>query len=222
MCSALWGKQLFEHPTIAALATAIQALEGDLSFASSDAPVPPPRPSMWAATHGYKYGGRGRADSVSADPAVNWAHECTLDPAIGPGGKPSAFTPTPSHIFLTGGTGPARRRRLDALVGGWVLTRVGRAGYLGAFLLRRLLDVFPQVVVHCHVRASDEDAGRARLVRALQDHLLWYAHGARCLRTPTLTAVECCAPTRQGRAPRAAHTSGSGRPGQAAARALGR
>jgi hypothetical protein len=52
MCSALWGKQLFEHPTIAALATAIQALEGDLSFASSDAPVPPPRPSMWAATHG--------------------------------------------------------------------------------------------------------------------------------------------------------------------------
>ena len=79
--------------------------------------------------------------------------ETALDPAITSGGKPSAFTPTPQHVFLTGAT-----------------------GYLGAFLLRRLLDVLPTATIYCHVRAPDAAAGHGRLCKALADHLLWCVH----------------------------------------------
>jgi len=50
-------------------------------------------------------------------------------------------------------------------------------GYLGAFLLRRLLDVSPECTVHCHVRASDVAKGFQRLRDALEKHQLWLVGG---------------------------------------------
>ncbi len=75
--------------------------------------------------------------------------EVRLDPTITPGTQPAELTDHPRHILLTGAT-----------------------GFLGAFLLRELLDR-TAADVHCLVRAESVEAGRVRLRQTLQTYSLW-------------------------------------------------
>ncbi|KNC80603.1 hypothetical protein SARC_07039 [Sphaeroforma arctica JP610] len=55
----------------------------------------------------------------------------------------------------------------------------GGTGFLGAFLLSRLLVTHPNAMVHCIVRAKDNAAAYARVEKALKQHFLWrddYGH----------------------------------------------
>ncbi|UCV30320.1 non-ribosomal peptide synthetase [Ferribacterium limneticum] len=58
----------------------------------------------------------------------------------------------------------------------------GATGFLGAYLVARILERWPQVTLHCHVRARDEAAGLARLVANLEQYGLWQPHFAPRLR----------------------------------------
>ena len=85
--------------------------------------------------------------------AVNVAtlsDEVRLDRAITPGTQSAELTDHPRHILLTGAT-----------------------GFLGAFLLRELLDR-TAADVHCLVRAKSIEAGRVRLRQTLQTYSLWH------------------------------------------------
>src|SRR6185369_16546869 len=76
--------------------------------------------------------------------------EVRLDRAITPGTQSAELTDHPRHILLTGAT-----------------------GFLGAFLLRELLDR-TTAEVHCLVRAKSVEAGRVRLRQTLQTYSLWH------------------------------------------------
>ena len=76
--------------------------------------------------------------------------EVRLDRAITPGTQSAELTDHPRHILLTGAT-----------------------GFLGAFLLRELLDR-TAAEVHCLVRAKSTEAGRVRLRQTLQTYSLWH------------------------------------------------
>jgi thioester reductase-like protein len=76
--------------------------------------------------------------------------EVRLDRSITPGAQSAELTDQPRHILLTGAT-----------------------GFLGAFLLRELLDS-TAAQVHCLVRAKSVEAGRARLRQTLQTYSLWH------------------------------------------------
>ena len=76
--------------------------------------------------------------------------EVRLDRAITPGTQSAELTDHPRHILLTGAT-----------------------GFLGAFLLRELLDR-TAAEVHCLVRAKSAEAGRVRLRQTLQTYSLWH------------------------------------------------
>jgi thioester reductase-like protein len=76
--------------------------------------------------------------------------EVRLDPTITPGTQSTELTDHPRHILLTGAT-----------------------GFLGAFLLRELLDR-TAAEVHCLVRARSIEAGRVRLRQTLQTYSLWH------------------------------------------------
>jgi thioester reductase-like protein len=76
--------------------------------------------------------------------------EVRLDPTITSGTQSAMLTDHPRHILLTGAT-----------------------GFLGAFLLRELLDR-TAAEVHCLVRAESIEAGRVRLRQTLQTYSLWH------------------------------------------------
>jgi amino acid adenylation domain-containing protein/thioester reductase-like protein len=90
------------------------------------------------------------ADSLSIDglPEVSLEQEAVLDPAIRPRGELSFIT-DPQHVFLTGGT-----------------------GFIGAFLLRELLDK-TSAKVYCLVRAASNAESLGRLQNTLKHYLLW-------------------------------------------------
>ena len=75
--------------------------------------------------------------------------EAVLDPAITGEGMTFEFSPEPEHVFLTGAT-----------------------GFVGAFLLRDLLEQ-TEAQVHCLVRAADAGEGYERLRRNLGAYGLW-------------------------------------------------
>jgi amino acid adenylation domain-containing protein/thioester reductase-like protein len=87
-----------------------------------------------------------RADRVAE---LDLDREALLDPAIMPEAAPAALDRPPRTILLTGAT-----------------------GFLGAFLLRELLDRTPARVL-CLVRAPDEAAGLALIRRDLDTYGLW-------------------------------------------------
>ena len=88
-------------------------------------------------------------DRVAVD-VRTLSDEVRLDPTITPGTQSVELTDDPRHILLTGAT-----------------------GFLGAFLLRELLDR-TTADVHCLVRAESIEAGRARLRQTLQTYSLWH------------------------------------------------
>lgn len=73
----------------------------------------------------------------------------SLDPSIVPLGDPVKLSAEPNAVYLTGVT-----------------------GFVGAFLLRELLDT-TQVVIYCLVRARSEENAMARIRENLQDYHLW-------------------------------------------------
>ena len=75
--------------------------------------------------------------------------EARLDTSIDPEGVPFERSGEPRHILLTGAT-----------------------GFLGAFLLRELLER-TEADIHCLVRAESADEGRTRLRQTLQSYSLW-------------------------------------------------
>ncbi len=89
------------------------------------------------------------------------ADEVRLDPTIAAGTQSAEPTGPPRHVLLTGAT-----------------------GFLGAFLLRELLDR-TAADVHCLVRAESVEAGRVRLRQTLQSYSLWHDDlGARIVPVP--------------------------------------
>jgi thioester reductase-like protein len=76
--------------------------------------------------------------------------ETTLDASIDPEGVPFEPVAEPRHVLLTGAT-----------------------GFLGAFLLRELLDR-TGADIHCLVRAANVEEGLDRLRRTLQSYSLWH------------------------------------------------
>ena len=75
--------------------------------------------------------------------------EIKLDPSVSPEGLPVADYLRPQHILVTGAT-----------------------GYLGSFLVVELIKR-SDAIVHCLVRAADEDAGWERLVASLSEFRTW-------------------------------------------------
>ena len=88
-------------------------------------------------------------DRLAAD-VRTLSDEVRLDPTITPGTQSVELTDHPRHVLLTGAT-----------------------GFLGAFLLRELLDR-TAAEVHCLVRAESVEAGRVRLRQTLQTYSLWH------------------------------------------------
>lgn len=89
-----------------------------------------------------------------APPFLDLAAEAVLDPSIQPVGN-TVFVSHPKNIFLTGGT-----------------------GYLGAFLIKELLEV-SEAILYCLVRASNVEEGKSKLENNLQQYGIWqdkYSH----------------------------------------------
>ncbi|MFZ5579115.1 MAG: amino acid adenylation domain-containing protein [Pseudomonadota bacterium] len=59
------------------------------------------------------------------------------------------------HVLLTGGT-----------------------GFVGAYLIRELLEQHPSITLHCHVRARSTEKGLERIVRNMQAYNLWQSRYA--------------------------------------------
>eukprot|EP01135_Chromosphaera_perkinsii_P008712 Nk52_evm45s1444 gene=Nk52_evmTU45s1444 len=99
----------------------------------------------------------GSSESAADTPSgVNLEAEITLDECITTKGLPQ-FVPwkeNPKGVFLTGAT-----------------------GFLGSFLLHRLLGKYPETKVYCLVRAKGEAEGLERLIQNLKTHLLWAEDG---------------------------------------------
>lgn len=81
--------------------------------------------------------------------SMGLAAHAVLDPGITPAAEVVPATADPRRVLLTGAT-----------------------GFLGAFLLRDLLER-TRATVHCLVRAPDEDAARKRLRHTLERYQLW-------------------------------------------------
>jgi thioester reductase-like protein len=90
----------------------------------------------------------GRIDlrTLRRGPAIDWDAETRLDPVIRVTSQLRPPTESPHRVLLTGAT-----------------------GFLGAFLLRELLEQ-TRAQVHCLIRAKDEDAARHKLTRILQQY----------------------------------------------------
>lgn len=91
------------------------------------------------------------ANHSNGTPVLDLQAEVVLDPVIHPGGAiPVDFPVTqPKKVFLTGGT-----------------------GFLGAFLIRELLQQ-TQADVYCLVRAADAQAGKAKIQTNLEGYAIW-------------------------------------------------
>jgi thioester reductase-like protein len=82
-------------------------------------------------------------------PALNLNAEVVLDPTIRPDALPPVTITEPKNIFLTGGT-----------------------GYLGAFIIRELLQQ-TNADIYCLVRAANAQEGKSKLEKNLQAYALW-------------------------------------------------
>jgi amino acid adenylation domain-containing protein/thioester reductase-like protein len=104
--------------------------------------------------------GDGKQECPTRD-APDLEADAVLDHSIQGTLAPDAPVADPAHVFLTGGT-----------------------GFLGAFLLRELLEQ-TRAEVSCLVRAPDEHAGRERIRKGLQAYGLWdEAFGRRIVAVP--------------------------------------
>ncbi len=88
-------------------------------------------------------------DGANATMNFDLDQEAALDPAVVPMSSAVDLTAEPHHIFLTGAT-----------------------GFVGAFILRDLLDQTP-AAVHCLVRAYNPDHGRQRIRQNLEGYNIW-------------------------------------------------
>ena len=96
--------------------------------------------------------GSGTNSPVSfAPPLLDLGAEAVLDPTIQPIGTAVSVT-NPKNIFLTGGT-----------------------GYLGAFIIKELLEV-SDATLYCLVRASNLEEGKSKLANNLQQYGIWQDH----------------------------------------------
>ena len=86
-----------------------------------------------------------------APPALDLGAEAVLDPTIKPVGNAVSVS-NPKNIFLTGGT-----------------------GYLGAFIIKELLEV-STATLYCLVRASNPEEGKSKLENNLQQYGIWQDH----------------------------------------------
>jgi thioester reductase-like protein len=86
-----------------------------------------------------------------APPVLDLAAEAVLDPTIQPVGTAVSVS-NPKNIFLTGGT-----------------------GYLGAFIIKELLEV-SEATLYCLVRASNVEEGKSKLESNLQQYGIWQDH----------------------------------------------
>ena len=97
-----------------------------------------------------------KSQSEESLPCLDLEKEIVLDESITCEGLPPFVAPSdPKGIFLTGAT-----------------------GFLGSFLLHRLLVKYSSSSVYCLVRAESEHAGMERLVNNLKTHLLWPEDGS--------------------------------------------
>ncbi|HZF12915.1 MAG TPA: thioester reductase domain-containing protein [Thermoanaerobaculia bacterium] len=96
----------------------------------------------------------GSAGIAAFGAAPDWAAEVVLDPSIRPAGEPSGDLQNPAAVLLTGAT-----------------------GFLGAFLLRDLLEQ-TAARVFCLVRTASPEAGRAKVLANLAAHQLAIPEGA--------------------------------------------
>lgn len=83
----------------------------------------------------------------------DWQQDIILPADISPSPL-LPFSPSPQNVLLTGAT-----------------------GFLGAFLLRELLEQ-TNVTIHCLLRVTDAADGLARLEKCLSDYNLWHPHYA--------------------------------------------
>jgi thioester reductase-like protein len=82
-------------------------------------------------------------------PLLDLAAEVVLDPTINPANASSIFIGEPKNIFLTGGT-----------------------GYLGAFIIRELLQE-TDADIYCLVRAANPTEGKSKLQKNLEQYAIW-------------------------------------------------
>ncbi len=102
------------------------------------------------------------ASAAGSNTTPNWATEVALDPAIGPFAALSGDLLHPAAVLLTGAT-----------------------GFLGAFLLRDLLE-HTGARVCCLVRGESPEAGRAKILANLAAHRLAIPEGAAARVVPVL------------------------------------
>ncbi len=83
---------------------------------------------------------------------VNLQDECTMDPSIAPGAPYEHPMSACRNLFLTGST-----------------------GFLGAFLIRSLIEQNEgkDIRIYCHVRAQDEETGRERVISNMKHYRCW-------------------------------------------------
>ncbi|BAZ00012.1 polyketide synthase thioester reductase subunit HglB [Tolypothrix tenuis PCC 7101] len=82
-------------------------------------------------------------------PALDLNAEVVLDPTIRPDALPPVTITEPKNIFLTGGT-----------------------GYLGAFIIRELLQQ-TNANIYCLVRAANAQEGQSKLAKNLESYAIW-------------------------------------------------
>ncbi len=82
-------------------------------------------------------------------PFVDLGAEVQLDPTIQAYNSTGVSVTNPQHIFLTGGT-----------------------GYLGAFIIRELLQE-TQAEIYCLVRAANVEEGKSKLQKNLEQYAIW-------------------------------------------------
>ncbi|MBD2728264.1 thioester reductase domain-containing protein [Nostoc sp. FACHB-892] len=88
--------------------------------------------------------------NANAAPSIlDLGAEAVLDPTIHPGAASNVLVGEPKNIFLTGGT-----------------------GFLGAFLIRELLQE-TNADIYCLVRAANAEEGKSKLQKNLEQYAIW-------------------------------------------------
>ena len=138
---------------------------------------------------------------------INLQEECYLDdsmvPAAGPAAAVSAHAGNRASGESAPVTGPAATAGSEhaAMYTGahkdaWYTHSVnecrrlfltGSTGFLGAFLIRSLLEQLAgqDITIYCHVRAKDEATGLKRIVDNMKRYRCWKDHYAQCLQAVT-------------------------------------
>ncbi|MCC5624776.1 thioester reductase domain-containing protein [Nostoc sp. CHAB 5715] len=89
------------------------------------------------------------SNANTAPSILDLSAEVVLDPTIHPGAASNVAVGEPKNIFLTGGT-----------------------GFLGAFLIRELLQE-TKADIYCLVRAANAEEGKSKLQKNLQQYAIW-------------------------------------------------